>query len=64
MPGRRAPRHFPLWGIIMDDFWVMHSDGRDELNVEARGWAGRLEDEWGRVGVQSHPKKAITDARD
>ena len=48
-----------LWGAIIDDLWVLHTDEPTEENEEARRWAQSMEDEWARIGVESHPNKRV-----
>ena len=61
-PGVEAVGEPPLWGAVIDDLWVLRTDGDDPANREAAGWADSVLHHWGKIGVQVHPGKNIDNA--
>ena len=59
VPHQPCPLAPPLWGTIIDDLWVLHTDEPTEENEAAQMWAQSVEDEWARIGVESHPNKRV-----
>ena len=49
----------PCWGAVIDDIWVLHTDGHDDDNLAARGWAPSVEAQWAELGVTAHPDKKV-----
>ena len=58
-PGVPCPHGLPLWGTIIDDFWVITDDSHDAVNEAACSWGDKVDRCWARIGVQTHPGKAI-----
>ena len=52
-PGRRVPARLPLWGSIVDDFWVLFL--RRLRRAARKGlplrWTHRVVDAWGSLGI-------------
>ena len=57
IPGVSWPLELPVWGSIWDDVWCIY-DEHDPSDLHPERWLGRVDQEWMRVGVQSHPKKS------
>ena len=58
LPGISCPMTLPVWGSILDDVWVIY-DEADPGPLDPHMWCKRVDSEWSRVGVQTHPKKQI-----
>ena len=58
-PGVPCPRGLPVWGTIIDDVWVIIDDSHDAVNEAACSWGDKVDRRWGRIGVKTHPGKAI-----
>ena len=49
----------PVWGAIIDDFWVLHTDEADALNREARDWCPGVARQWEKDGVLVNESKDV-----
>jgi hypothetical protein len=59
LPSALPPLRLPCWGSILDDVWALYTDENDPVQIEASHWLERVDDEWVRMGVKTHPKKVI-----
>ena len=62
VPGTSCPLDLPVWGSILDDVWCVY-DEVDPGPMRPQDWLGRVDYEWQRIGVQSHPKKSVDGKR-
>ena len=58
-PGYRAPSGMPVWGTIMDDFWMIGTDENTDEMLDAWAWPDRVEDQWEAVGVEPNAAKDV-----
>ena len=54
------PKHFPIWGSILDDVWALDecTSAEDPPGVASK-WLEDIAQAWGRDGVLEHEKKAV-----
>lgn len=61
--GAQAPRDWPVWGSIIDNFWSLaHEDEVGELiaeDAQPSSWMRSVEDERDRTGAEINTKKNI-----
>ena len=56
--GDLPPLQPPCWGSIVDDLWVLHRETPGVGTTPGDSWLGSVEEEWKRVGLESHPGKS------
>lgn len=60
MLGKRVPRFFSVWGIILDDVWIIEGESGDVEEMRAaEEWVSAHATERIRIGVGINVKKTV-----